>query len=54
MRNINIRIVKEKVCMAFLAIGLGLAAVHEFGCSVGHAAIADTPEKPQKVIIVRG
>ena len=51
----SIRIVKEKVCMTFLVIGLGLAAAHEFGCAPAHSQIADTPETPPKqVIVVRG
>ncbi|MCW8879854.1 MAG: hypothetical protein OQJ89_10120 [Kangiellaceae bacterium] len=47
--------VKEKVCLLFLAIGIGLATVHQVGCYVEESNMAKSgAEKSKTLTIVVG
>lgn len=47
--------VKEKVCLLFLAIGIGLATVHQVGCFVDESSMAKSEvEKGQSLTIIVG
>ena len=47
--------VKQKVCMMFLAVGIGLATVHEVGCFSEHSQVAKLQSASiAKLLVVKG
>jgi|GEM_PF-3592302 len=47
----RIKIVKERVCLAILALGISLAALHELGCQSANGQIAkDVADKSVQIV----
>ena len=44
--------VKEKVCLLFLAIGIGLATVHQVGCFVEDSNMAKGNAEQSKTLTI--
>lgn len=51
----QIQLVKQRVCIAILTVGLSLAALGEFGCSPEQNQMVDSSDnKVNQLVVVRG